>query len=134
MYWTTKLKKKKIKFKEDKKIKRVFNKKERYIALRNNRRKKALMNYMTSQLCKYAKSKGYDQIVIEDLQFVLSKCYITNKEFEVNYNDLFSILHLRELKHVIPRIANRHNVVVQSLISCNAARIHMVRVYNPNIL
>lgn len=90
------------------KKKRVFNKKERYLALRNNRRKKALMDYMTSQLCKYSKSKGYDQIVIEDLQFVFSKCYITNKEFEVNYNDLFSILHLRELKHVIPRIANRH--------------------------
>ena len=89
------------------KKKRVFNKKERYMALRNNRRKKALMDYMTSQLCKYSKSRGYDQIVIEDLQFVFSKCYITNKEFEVNYNDLFSILHLRELKHVIPRIANR---------------------------
>ena len=89
------------------KKKRVFNKKERYMALRNNRRKKALMDYMTSQLCKYAKSQGYDQIVIEDLQFVFSKCYITNKEFEVNYNDLFSILHLRELKHIIPRIANR---------------------------
>ena len=89
------------------KKKRVFNKKERYAALRNNRRKKALMDYMTSQLCKYAKSQGYDQIVIEDLQFVFSKCYITNKEFEVNYNDLFDILHLRELKHVIPRIANR---------------------------
>ena len=89
------------------KKKRVFNKKERYMALRNNRRKKALMDYMTSQLCKYAKSQGYNQIVIEDLQFVFSKCYITNKEFEVNYNDLFSILHLRELKHIIPRIANR---------------------------
>ena len=89
------------------KKKRVFNKKERYASLRNNRRKKALMDYMTSQLCKYAKSQGYDQIVIEDLQFVFSKCYITNKEFEVNYNDLFSILHLRELKQVIPRIANR---------------------------
>ena len=89
------------------KSKRVFNKKERYVALKNNRRKKALMDYMTSQLCRYAKSKGYDQIVIEDLQFVLSKCYTTNKEFEVNYNDLFSILHLRELKQVIPRIANR---------------------------
>ena len=89
------------------KKKRVFNKKERYAALRNNRRKKALMDYMTSQLCKYAKSKGYDQIVIEDLQFVFSKCYITNKEFEINYNDLFSILHLRELKQTIPRIANR---------------------------
>ena len=89
------------------KSKRVFNKKERYMALRNNRRKKALMDYMTSQLCKYVKSKGYDQIVIEDLQFVLSKFYITNKEFEINYNDLFSILHLRELKQTIPRIANR---------------------------
>ena len=89
------------------KSKRVFNKKERYMALRNNRRKKALMDYMTSQLCRYTKSQGYDQIVIEDLQFVFLKCYIINKEFEVNYNDLFSILHLRELKHVIPRIANR---------------------------
>ena len=89
------------------KKKRVFNKKERYLALRNNRRKKALMDYMTSQLCRYSKSQGYDQIVIEDLQFVFSKCYITNKEFEVNYNDLFSILHLRELKQTIPRIANR---------------------------
>ena len=89
------------------KKKRVFNKKEMYLALRNNRRKKALMDYMTSQLCKYSKSRGYDQIAIEDLQFVFSKCYITNKEFEVNYNDLFSILHLRELKHVMPRIANR---------------------------
>ena len=89
------------------KKKRVFNKKERYLALRNNRRKKALMDYMTSQLCRYAKSQGCDQIVIEDLRFVFSKCYITNKEFEVNYNDLFDILHLRELKHVIPRIANR---------------------------
>ncbi len=89
------------------KKKRVFNKKERYMALRNNRRKKALMDYMTSQLCKYAKSKGYDQIVIEDLQFVLSKNYIVNKTFEVNYNDLFSILHLRELKQTMPRIANR---------------------------
>lgn len=89
------------------KKRRVYNKKERYIALRNNRRKKALQDYMTSQLCKYAKSKGYDQIVIEDLQFVFSKNYIVNKTFEVNYNDLFSILHLRELKHTIPRIANR---------------------------
>lgn len=89
------------------KKKRVFNKKERYIALRNNRRKKALQDYMTSGLCKYAKSKGYDQIVIEDLQFVFSKNYIINKTFEVNYNDLFSILHLRELKQTIPRIANR---------------------------
>ena len=89
------------------KKKRVFNKKERYTSLRNSRRKKALQDYMTSQLCKYAKSKGYDQIVIEDLQFVFSKCYIVNKTFEVNYNDLFSILHLRELKQTIPRIANR---------------------------
>ena len=89
------------------KKKRVFNKKERYTSLRNNRRKKALQDYMTSQLCKYAKSKGYDQIVIEDLQFILSKNYVVNKTFEVNYNDLFSILHLRDLKHTIPRIANR---------------------------
>ena len=89
------------------KKKRVFNKKERYISLRNNRRKKALQDYITSQLCKYAKSKGYDQIVIEDLQFVLSKNYIVNKIFEVNYNDLFNILHLRDLKHTILRIANR---------------------------
>ena len=87
--------------------KRVFNKKERYMSLRNNRRKKALQDYMVSQLCKYAKSKGYDQIVIEDLQFVFSKNYIVNKTFEVNYNDLFSTLHLRDLKHMIPRIANR---------------------------
>ena len=89
------------------KKKRVFNKKERYASLRNNRRKKALQDYMTSQLCKYVKSKGYDQMVIEDLQFIFSKCYIINKTFEVNYNDLFNILHLRELKHTIPRIANR---------------------------
>lgn len=89
------------------KKKRVYNKKERYTALRNNRRKKALQDYMTSQLCKYAKSKGYDQIVIEDLQFVFSKNYVVNKTFEVNYNDLFSILHLRKLKQTIPRIANR---------------------------
>ena len=89
------------------KKKRVFNKKERYMSLKNNRRKKALQDYMVSQLCKYAKSKGYDQVVIEDLQFVLSKCYITNKEFNINYNDLFKILHLRDLKHTIPRIANR---------------------------
>ena len=89
------------------KKKRVFNKKERYMASRNNRRKKALQDYMTFQLCKYAKSKGYDQIVIEDLQFVLSKNYIVNKIFEVNYNDLFNILHLRDLKHTILRIANR---------------------------
>lgn len=90
------------------KKKRVFNKKERYMSLRNNRRKKALQDYMVSQLCEYAKSKGYDQIVIEDLQFVLSKNYVVNKTFEVNYNDLFNILHLRELKQTIPRIANRH--------------------------
>lgn len=89
------------------KKKRVFNKKERYASLRNNRRKKSLQDYMVSQLCKYAKSKGYDQIVIEDLQFVLSKNYVVNKTFEVNYNDLFSILHLRDLKQTIPRIANR---------------------------
>lgn len=89
------------------KKKRVFNKKERYMALRNNKRKKALQDYMTSKLCKYAKSKGYDQIVIEDLQFIFSKCYIVNKTFKINYNDLFSILHLRELKQTIPRIANR---------------------------
>lgn len=89
------------------KKKRVFNKKEKYMSLKNNRRKKALQDYMTFQLCKYAKSKGYDQIVIEDLQFVFSKNYIINKTFEVNYNDLFSILHLRELKQTIPRIANR---------------------------
>ena len=89
------------------KKKRVFNKKERYIALKNDRRKKALQDYMVSQLCKYVKSKGYDQVVIEDLQFVLSKNYSTNKEFNINYNDLFSILHLRELKQTIPRIANR---------------------------
>ena len=89
------------------KKKRVFNKKERYMALRNNRRKKALQDYMVSQLCKYVKSKGYDQIVIEDLQFVFSKNYVVNKTFKVNYNDLFSILHLRDLKCTIPRIANR---------------------------
>lgn len=100
-------KKQKVEKLNELKKKRVFNKKERYIALRNNRRKKALQDYMTSQLCKYAKSKGYDQIAIEDLQFVLSKNYIVNKTFEVNYNDLFSILHLRELKQTIPRIANR---------------------------
>ena len=100
-------KKEKAKKLNELKKKRVFNKKERYMALRNNRRKKALMDYMTSQLCRYAKSQGYSQIVIEDLQFVFSKCYITNKKFEVNYNDLFNILHLRELKYVIPRIANR---------------------------
>ena len=89
------------------KKKRVFNKKERYASLRNNRRKKSLQDYMVSQLCKYAKSKGYDQIVIEDLRFVLSKNYVVNKTLKVNYNDLFSILHLRELKQTIPRIANK---------------------------
>lgn len=89
------------------KKKRVFNKKERYASLRNSRRKKALQDYMVSQLCKYTKSKGYDQIVIEDLQFVFSKNYIVNKTFEVNYNDLFSTLHFRKLKQTIPRIANR---------------------------
>ena len=89
------------------KKKRVFNKKERYTSLRNSRRKKALQDYMVSQLCKYAKSKGYDQIVIEDLQFVFSKNYVVNKIFRVNYNDLFNILHFRALKQTIPRIANR---------------------------
>lgn len=100
-------KEKKYKLLNNIKEKRKFNKYEKMLALKNNRRKEYLRNYMTSKLCKYAKYKCYDSLVIEDLSFVFSKNYIKNKQYEINYNDLFAILHLRELKEIIPRIANR---------------------------
>ena len=91
---------------------RKFNKFERLQATKNNRRKQYLLNYMSHELCKYTKSKGFDHIVIEDLTFKLKKSYIKNLEFDINYNDLFCILHLRELKNVIPRIANKYGITV----------------------
>ena len=91
---------------------RIYNKNERRQALKNERRKKYLNDYMVYKLCKYAINKNYDSLVIEDLTFELNKNYIKNLEFNVNYNDLFCILHLRELKEIIQRIGNKYGLTV----------------------
>ncbi len=63
------------------------------------------------ELIKKAKSKGFNHLVLEDLDLI-SKLRSSNKEFNINNGRLIRLLNLSSLKTKIRKIAHKYNINV----------------------
>lgn len=76
-----------------------------------NNRSKAFLDKKVNELINYCKEKGYNHIVMENLNIQGSRTNIKNKD-GINYNRLASLIHLNDIKNVIKRIANHNGIMV----------------------
>ena len=75
------------------------------------RRNKNYNEKKTNELIKYCKKHNFTNIVMEDLN-IQGKLSSMNKENNIKYRQLISILHINDLKNVIKRMGNRKNINV----------------------
>lgn len=78
---------------------------------KNNRRSKWYLEQLVNEFLDYCQEKGYNHIVMENLNLQKTKSEAKNKN-GINYNRLASLLHLNDIKHVIKRLANKRDVAV----------------------
>lgn len=78
---------------------------------KNNRRSKWYLEQLVNEFLDYCQEKGYNHIVMENLNLQKTKSEAKNKD-KINYNRLASLLHLNDIKHVIKRLANKRNIAV----------------------
>ena len=88
-----------------------YGKKMLFKQEKNNRRSKWYLEQLVNELLNYCKEKGYNHIVMENLNLKETKSEAKNKD-GINYNRLASLLHLNDIKHVIKRLANKRNIAV----------------------
>ena len=93
------------------KIEEKYGKKFNNILNKNNRRNKSYNEYKTNELIKYCKKHKIKNIVMEDLN-LQGKLSSHNKENNIKYRQLISILHINNLKNIIKRIGNREGINV----------------------
>ena len=74
---------------------------------KNNRRLKWYLEQLVNEFLDYCKEKGYNHIVMENLNLKETKSNAKNKD-GINYNRISSLLHLNDIKHVIKRLANKN--------------------------
>lgn len=78
---------------------------------KNNRRSKWYLEQLVNEFLDYCQEKGYNHIVMENLNLQKTKSEAKNKD-KINYNRLASLLHLNDIKHVIKRLANKRDIAV----------------------
>ena len=93
------------------KVEEKYGKKFNIILNKNSRRNKSYNEYKTNELIKYCKKHKIKNIVMEDLN-LQGKLSSVNKENNIKYRQLISILHINDLKNTIKRIGNREGINV----------------------
>ena len=88
-----------------------YGKKMLFRQQKNNRRSKWYLEQLVNELLNYCEEKGYNHIVMENLNLKETKSEAKNKD-GINYNRVASLLHLNDIKHVIKRLANKRDIVV----------------------
>ena len=88
-----------------------YGKKMLFKQEKNNRRSKWYLEQLVNELLNYCEEKGYNHIVMENLNLKETKSEAKNKD-GINYNRLASLLHLNDIKHVIKRLANKRDIAV----------------------
>ena len=88
-----------------------YGKKMLFRQQKNNRRSKWYLEQLVNELLNYCEEKGYNHIVMENLNLKETKSEAKNKD-GINYNRLVSLLHLNDIKHVIKRLANKRDIAV----------------------
>ena len=78
---------------------------------KNNRRSKWYLEQLVNGFLDYCQEKGYNHIVMENLNLKETKSEAKNKD-GINYNRIASLLHLNDIKHVIKRLANKRDIAV----------------------
>ena len=78
---------------------------------KNNRRSKWYLEQLVNEFLNYCQEKGYNHIVMENLNLKENKSEAKNKD-GINYNRAASLLHLNNIKHVIKRLANKRDIAV----------------------
>ena len=78
---------------------------------KNNRRSKWYLEQLINELLNYCEEKGYNHIVMENLNLKETKSEAKNKD-GINYNRVASLLHLNDIKHAIKRLANKRDIAV----------------------
>lgn len=78
---------------------------------KNNRRSKWYLEQLVNEFLDYCQEKGYNHIVMENLNLQKTKSEAKNKK-GINYNRIASLLHLNDIKHVIKRLANKRDIAV----------------------
>ena len=78
---------------------------------KNNRRSKWYLEQLVNELLSYCEEKGYNHIVMENLNLKENKSEAKNKD-GINYNRVASLLRLNNIKHVIKRLANKRDIAV----------------------
>lgn len=78
---------------------------------KNNRRSKWYLEQLVNEFLDYCQEKGYNHIVMENLNLQKTKSEAKNKD-RINYNRLASLLHLNDIKYVIKRLANKRDMAV----------------------
>ena len=88
-----------------------YGKKMLFKQEKNNRRSKWYLEQLVNELLDYCEEKGYNHIVMENLNLKETKSEAKNKD-GINYNRVASLLHLNDIKHVIKRLANKRDIAV----------------------
>ena len=78
---------------------------------KNNRRSKWYLEQLVNEFLDYCQEKGYNHIVMENLNLQKTKSEAKNKN-GINYNRIASLLHLNDIKYVIKRLANKRDIAV----------------------
>lgn len=78
---------------------------------KNNKRSKWYLEQLVNEFLDYCQEKGYNHIVMENLNLQKTKSKAKNKD-GINYNRIASLLHLNDIKHVIKRLANKRDIAV----------------------
>ena len=78
---------------------------------KNNKRSKWYLEQLVNEFLDYCEEKGYNHIVMENLNLKETKSEVKNKD-RINYNRIASLLHLNDIKHVIKRLANKRDIAV----------------------
>lgn len=90
---------------------RPYDKEMLFRQEKNNRRSKWYLEQLVNEFLNYCQEKGYNHIVMENLNLQKTKSEAKNKN-GINYNRLASLLHLNDIKHVIKRLANKRDIAV----------------------
>lgn len=66
-------------------------------------------------MCKALQSQGVNHIVMEDLDNGFGKCYIKDKDNDINYNRKVKFLGLSSLKQEVEHIARKYDIAVSTV-------------------
>ena len=88
-----------------------YGKEMLYRQKKNNRRSKWYLEQLVNGFLDYCQEKGYNHIVMENLNLKENKSEAKNKD-GINYNRVASLLRLNNIKHVIKRLANKRDIAV----------------------